>query len=515
MIYLLEFDVYDLAQNKVVTQRFSTHGYATKPTDTPSNTFYSERIQQAGNYERSVFANGTTSGEPDATFGFIELANADGGLDYLTNVAVDGRQLRIIALSDRMASWSSRMTLFVGTMEQIEHSWTTVTIRLRDRLFELKKNIQTNLYLGTTTAGGQNTAEGTPDDLKDKPKPILFGAAFNFLPVLANRFDRIYQVSDGAFNSGIVVRDAGVPLTFAADYATITALRTATIPSGGFATARALGLFRIQSNPLGDITVDASEGADGSRSAARTVARILQRFGFTSAQYSQTDIEALHALNPAEVGIWTGAETQETFSIIARLLDSIGATVVPDRLGVLRFFRIDAPSGTPVAVFDRTRILDNGQGLERISTNDEGRGVPAKKVSVTYAFNYTLQSGTALAGAATEAFKAFAKESVRTSKAEDTSVAAIFLVATELEFDTLLTQTADAQNEANRRLGIFKIKRDRYRVKLKTDYTTNIDLGKVISLQVPRFGLDAGKPFLVIGMNENYRDNTTTLDLFG
>ena len=515
MIYLIEMTAYDLTTNQVITRRFGSVGYTTLPTDSPANISFDEHTIQPGSYERSVFANGTTSGESDIAFGFIELANADGSLDSLTNVSVDGRELKIYGLQDKMTPWSQRTLLFVGTMEQIEFSWTKVTIRIRDALFKLRQNIQPVLYLGTTTAGGQDTAEGTAETLKDKPKPLLFGKVFNILPILANQFDRIYQVSSRGFNSGIVVRDAGVPLTFTSNYATIAALRSSSLTSGQFATATSLGLFRVGGNPLGDITVDVSEGADGSRSAARTVRRILEGFGYTTANFSSTDIEALHSLNPAEVGVWIGADNIDPLTVISSLLDSIGATMTPDRLGVLRFFRVGVPSGSPVFTFERYLILNQGSGIERVATNDAGRGVPAKKVTINYAQNYTLQSGTALAGATTETLKAFLKETYRTVKAEDSSVATAFLLAPELEFTTCLTLQADAQAEANRRLALYKVKRDRFRIPVKNEFVSTLELGAVVSLKVNRFSLNAGKLFIVIGINENFKTGVTTVDIFG
>lgn len=516
MIYLVEFDRYDLTSNQVVRERFGTAGYVTLPTDTPANIAYDEYVIQPGNYQRNVFTNGTTSGESEVAFGFIELANADGSLDYLMSSPVDGRELQIYGLPMADSDWSERQLLFTGTMEQMEASYTKITIRIRDRLFELRENIQEIEYAGTTTAGGQNTAEGTEDDLKGKVKPLLFGAVKNVLPPLPNRFDRIYQISSRAFNAGMIVRDAGVPLTFTANYATIQNLRTASLTTGQFATAISLGLFRVGGTPLGDITVDASEGADGSRSAPRTVRRILEGFGLTTADFSAADLEALHASNPAEVGIWIGLETRDVLSVITPLLDTIGVTVTPDRNGVLRFFRIEDPSSkTPVAYFDRSLILDQGSGLQRLVTNDEGRGVPATKVVLRYGFNYTIQSGTGLAGATTEDFKAFAKEQLRTITAEDTNVKSQYLLASEPEFDTFFISLSDAQAEANRRLALYKVRRDRYRVPIKTEFTDGLDLGSIVNISVPRFGLDGGKNFLIIGVNEDYKSGVTTLDVYG
>lgn len=516
MIYLVEFDAYNLVTSAVEKQRFSTHGYVTEPNDTPANTAFDEKVQQPGQYERTTFSNGTTSGEPDVTFGFIELANADGALDYLARCSVDGRALAIYGLESVDSAWSSRKLLFSGTMEQVELSWTVVTIRIRDRLFDLKKPLQPTLYLGTTTAGGQNTAEGNTDDLKDKPKPLLFGSALNFTPILANRFDLIYQVTSRTFNSGIVVRDNGVPLTFTQNYDTIQALRTATMTGGQYATATALGLFRIAAKPAGQITVDATESASGQRSAARNVQRLLEFIGLPTNAYSVSDLDTLHALNPADTGIWIGADTVDRLDIIAQLLDSVGATCVPDRLGVLRFFRIDAPTGTAIVEYDRSLILDRGTGIERVVTNDEGRGLPAKKLTLQYGYNYTTQTGTQINNtAATEAVKAFASEEWRTVVVKDDAVATAFLMAQELTFSSLLVNAADAQTEANRRLSLYKVQRDRYRVPIKTEYVDTVNLGSIVSLRLNRFGLNNGKKFLVIGMTEDFANGTTILDLYG
>lgn len=516
MIYLVEFDAFNLVTGAVEKQRFATHGYVTSPIDNPVNTAFDERVMQPGKYERSTFTNGTTSGEPDVTFGYIEFANADGGLDYLARCSVDGRPLAIYGLPSIESDWASRTLLFSGTMEQVELSWTVVTLRIRDRLFDLKKPIQPTLYLGTTTAGGQNTAEGNADDLKDKPKPLLFGSALNFSPPLANRFDLIYQVSSRPINSGIVVRDNGVPLTFTQNYDTIQALRTATMTGGQYATATALGLFRIASKPAGQITVDATEGASGQRSAARNVQRLLQFIGLPTSAYSVADLDALHALNSADTGVWLGANEVDRLEVIAQLLDSIGATCVPDRLGVLRFFRIDAPTGTSLFEYDSSYILDRGAGIERVVTNDEGRGLPAKKVTLQYGYNYTVQTGTQISNTnATEAVKAFAQEEWRTIVAKDDAVANAFLMAQELTFSALLINAADAQVEATRRLNLYKVQRDRYRVPLKTEYVDNINLGSIVSLRLNRFGLNSSKKFLVIGMTEDFANGTTILDLYG
>lgn len=515
MIFLVEFDAYNMTLGQVQKQYFGSDGFVTRPSDTPANTSFDNRLRQPGSYQRNVFAAGTTGGEAQISFGYIELANPDGQLDYLANMPIDGRSIVIWSLENTESPWSSRKQMFTGTMEQIEFTWKMVTIRIRDRLFELREDIQKNLFAGTTVSGGMNEAEGTPEDLKDKPKPLVFGSVKNVSPPLSNQYDLFYTLADNGFSqSNISVKDGGVPLTFTQNYANITQLRTATLTVGQYATVSTLGVIRVGGTPEYDLTVDFTENAS-QFSAARIVERILQRAGYTTAQYSQADLNALHTLNPAPVGTWIGTEKADFLTPINVLLSSIGAYMVPDRLGVFRFARLDLPQTAPQITLTYDLILDRGGGVERVVTNDQGNGLPAKKVTVKYAFNYTVQKGSAIAGAISPTVKAFVAEDWRNAATEDATVGTAYLMAQELEFETALLNEADAIAESQRRLNIYKAKRDRFRIPIKTDYIGNLDLGNIVELKFNRYGLDAGKSFVIIGVTENFMDNVTTLEVFG
>lgn len=517
MIYLVEFDAVDAAGN-LVTERLATDGYTTRASDTPSSVYFAERIINPGNFERSMFGIGRTSGEAEVGYGVIECAIGDDGsgetLDRLAGHAVDGRRLRIYGLDSVRSPWAQRVLVFDGTMEQIEISWTVATIRIRDRLAELRKEIQSVTYAGTTVAGGMNEAEGAADDLKDRPKPLLFGIARNIPAVLANRFDRIYQVSSKPLSAILGVYDRGVPLTAGADHATIAALRTATIPGGQYHTALALGLIRVAAAPDGDLTVDASEGNAGDRSAAGIVRRMLDAAGVA---YASQDIVALQATAPAEVGLWLPPETRDLLASITSVLDSVGAYMVPDAQGLMRFGRLDAALVGGI-VIDRTVILDAGEGIERLVTNDDGRGVPAWKVSVSYARSWMVQNGTALDNTAvTDARKAFVGQEYRQAVSESEAVKDRHLLASELTFTTLIDSEADAVAEAARRMTVYGVRRERYRVPLKTEIAVQmgIDIGDAVTLRLDRFGLSDGKPMIVIAVENELETGITTLDLWG
>lgn len=363
-------------------------------------------------------------------------------------------------------------------------------------------------------AGSNRFQEHGIDDLP----ALCLGRVLNISPVLANRFDLIYQLSSRLLASIDAVRDNGVPLTFAADYPTIAALRGAAIPAGQYATALSLGLLRIGSTANGEITVDATEGGTGQRSAARTVQRILDHRGFVAGtDYEAATFEALHNANPAEVGVFIGTDAREISIVVSQLLASVNGWIVADRLGRFRVGRIVAPVHNPDApVLDRAIILDKGDGIEPLVTQDENDGVPAKKVTVRYARNWTFQNKATLdRTAATDAVKAFAIEDFRNADAKDDSVASRHLLAGDLMFDTLLVREADAIQEAQRWLAIHSLPRARYRVPVRAAYAAGTDLGDTVTLRLDRFDLSDGKPFLVIGQEVERATGNVRFELWG
>lgn len=122
-----------------------------------------------------------------------------------------------------------------------------------------------------------------------------------------------------------------------------------------------------------------------------------------------------------------------------------------------------------------------------------------------------------LAAAVPAALKSDRAEEWRTVIANDASIKTQWPKAVEIEFDTHLTTAADASAEATRRLNIYKVRRDTLtaRVKLPDALAAVIDLGKTVVVQVPRFGMTAGKPYVVTGIRTNLRNNTFDLTLWG
>lgn len=515
--HLIELECWDKQAEALTTLHFASIGFTTLPTDPVPNVHYLERAKVPGDYSRSLFANGTTHGQISVGAGYIEIVGNDGALDDLrARYAFDGYALRIKTIPRLRPRYEDAVTIFAGTVEQLEMGWDKVTVRIRDRLAELDVEHQDVLYAGTTVAGGMNEAEGTPDDLKGKGKELTYGAPLMVPAVAANPFDSIFGLGGDGFEAVDDVRDRGVPLIeTGTNYSTIAALRGASIAGGRYATAKALGLIRTGSKPSGQLTARPVEKADAAdRTAAQIARRMLLRKGFVEGlHFLASDIADLDALNPAPIGYWMPPEDQTTLLAVQRVLGSIGGSIVPDRLGVFRMMRFNEPDGYPLAILTEAEVLEGSINL--LATGDEGRGVPAWRVTVQYARNWYPMDRDNLDVATSEEFKAFATSEWRTAVAEDADVKAVHRLASDLTFETYLTEEADAQAEAARLLALHSVPRERFQVKVPSFLVDRVELGSVVRLRLGRFGLGAGKDFVTIGLSENFASGNTTLDLWG
>ena len=154
--------------------------------------------------------------------------------------------------------------------------------------------------------------------------------------------------------------------------------------------------------------------------------------------------------------------------------------------------------------------------IERTPTTDTDRGIPAYQVRLSYSRNYTvMQSG--IAGSVSAGFKAWMAEEYRTLTATDTGTLTAHLLAPVLDFETQLVNAAAAQTEANRRLDLYKTRREKLNVRLHVipGGSDTLDLGDVISIRINRFGYDSGKLFRILGLQPDYRTGTIDLTLWG
>jgi hypothetical protein len=172
--------------------------------------------------------------------------------------------------------------------------------------------------------------------------------------------------------------------------------------------------------------------------------------------------------------------------------------------------RLSAPSGTPFLSLDAVDII----AIERISSNDDKKGIPAHTVTLNYAKNYTLQTSN-IAGSVTLERKDDLKIEYRKVSAADVSVKAKHKLAQELKRDTLLIDKAAAEAEAARLLAIYKLEQETYKVDIDIDLDKiALDVGHIVSVAFHRYGLDAGVLFLVLGLEPDHHKKRNALTLW-
>lgn len=498
-----------------VTLRYSTQGYVTGAGDTPAHTYYEGRVKQPGNIQRTVFGNGSTFGQSRVGYGEVVLVNNDGALDAFLPYGFAGFGITIqrgtMLPNQSVPTWS---TVLTGTMDSVDFSWSEVSIKVRDRQQELTKPLQQTRYGGTNSL--PSGLDGVATDIKGHGRPMLFGRAYNFTPPQVNTTRRIFELSDGLIQSVDAVYDRGTALTAGAAYSSQADMETNAPSAGQYrAWLNAAGSYiRLGAEPVGALTVDATQGAAvANRTPAQLMKQVLLKGGIASGDITAADVTALDAAAGYDCGYWVSDAGDTTgITVLDALANSVGGFWGVDRLGKFRMGQIVTPtSGSSIGTLTAVDIIK----VDRVRSADQGGGVPAWQVKVNYGRMFTVQ--TDLAAAVPTVLKSDRAEEFRTVLANDASVKTQWPKAVEIEFKTHLVSATDAGTEATRRLNLYKVRRDtlQARVKLSDALAAAIDLGKTVMVELPRFGMSAGKPFLVTGIRTDLRNNTFELTLWG
>jgi hypothetical protein len=498
-----------------VTLYFSSAVYITGssnlPPDGVANIGYKSRITQPAMIQQDCWGTGKIGGASRIGFGTIELANTDGGLDYLTTYAFDNRSIKVIVGEVQPNGTPVWTTVLTGKMSPPVIGMNKMTLYLRDRMVELDKPVCVNTYAGNNSL--PNGLEGTADDIGGSRKPRIFGKVLNIEPVCVNTSLLIYQVNDGAINDIPKAYDQGAQLTKGANYTDQTDMETNAPAAGNYRILPAMGLFRIGSALVGTLTCDVTEGsASGDRTGAQLAYDVGIIGGLVSGDFSSSDITALDTANSAQLGVYYRDETT-CIEAIDYILDSIGAWWGFDRLGILRMKQWAAPSGSPVITLTSSKIKD----IERISDENS---IPTWRLVLKYRKNYTVQTQDIAAGVTSDRRAVIGADSLSYIRAES-SVKTANLGAIEQVKETAITGASNGLTEAGaeslRLINIYKIQRQRYDVTVFIDATllSTISLGDVVRLQISRFGMTSGVDLRILGIKTDMNTNKVFLSLWG
>ncbi len=513
-IWLLEFEAYNKTNESIETFRYSSHGIKPfLPTDPDRpNVWFEARIKDPANFERYLFSKGSISGSSTINSGEISLINVDGGLDFLFDYGVDGRNLSLLVGYEGQA-FAEFEPVLNGTMKEPEFIWSKrnslVSLKVQDLQAKIQSlKIQDNRYLGTNS--GATGVEGTADDIKDNVKPLCYGKCLNLTAIAVNTTLNIYQVHDGSIEDVVNVYDNGVALIDDGDVADLATLQAASISGGHFKTCLALGLFRVGGTPAGKITADVK--GTNNTSYAYTVADIIykvltEQAGVSSSDINTTDFTTLNTANSAVVGIYIKSETT-IGSVLDDLTNSIGAFWTTTDEGKFTVGLLNEPATTPVATWQKEDIVE----IERLSWS-----LPAYELKINYAKNYTVQNADTLASSVTTSRVAFLEKEFRAETVKNSAVLTAHPLAETAERNTLLKSLSDVETEASRLLSLFSVPRQILRVVVPFDDAVAVrQLNSTHQIKLARYGMSSGKNFVLTGIIPNEpSNNLMTLELWG
>ena len=151
-----------------VTYYVGTEGFRTRPTDTPPNTVIRPLIESIGEYGRDLFNGARVLGLTRAAECRVTLINEGGVLDDFANAVGGGRATA--RLGTRGDAYPSEYeTLWVLYVQSCPADWKNVVLNLADRSLRLDTAIVTATYKGTgglegvvSAANGKQLVFGRP-----------------------------------------------------------------------------------------------------------------------------------------------------------------------------------------------------------------------------------------------------------------------------------------------------------------------------------------------------------------
>lgn len=195
---------------------------------------------------------------------------------------------------------------------------------------------------------GTDGIEG-PADLTGQVKPLVLGNARFAGGVLIDRVDNVWMVSNGPVQAVNVAYDRLASLgASAGNFASLAALKAASIPNGSWGTCLAQGLVRFGAPPDGRVSFDVSGSNSGTGGYVRRAGAMIRRLtDLAGGTVNAASLTALDTARPFNLQLQLGEQTTAR-QVIAAIADSVGAVAGVSLRGELfaQALAIGSPSDT-------------------------------------------------------------------------------------------------------------------------------------------------------------------------
>lgn len=418
--------------------------------------------------------------------GQLQLMNSDRALDvYRTYVWGEVRVYRWLEGS----AFSTAQRIFAGgaalpVNDRSAKRSSPVSVGFYDPRVELDQPLQVNLYAGTGAYEG-------PSELKGRPKPVAYGDLTDaHVPApKVNVAQGVYQLHDGAIAALVGVYDRGDNAGLISDGDKVGAAFDAFAPAAAhYATDKARGLYKANTNPVGTVTFGIQGDSQPSyvSTAGPILARMLARLGVPAGRIGAS-VGAL--ASTATIGVFdqSGAQGRDLVQMVAR---SVPAAVLPGRDGVWTATPLTPPKAIADYSLDQYDIVD--------LLEDPSVPLPAGLIRVGWGRIFTTFRAEDVAPAIKGTATATRLETeYRYAQVEDTAAKARGPGSWRtLELDTALRTEADALALAAALKGLFGLRADgapraQWSVQIPlNDATSAVQLGATVRLNYPPRGVN-------------------------
>ena len=509
--------------------------FISTPADTPENMPYDDTILALPQFKSAL--SDALEGFTVPSWGDISISNELFDKDNWLNYAWDGRAVTLL-YGDGTWARSDFRVILTGTVAALSaDTVSTLKMSIRDKQWMLNVPIQprligepvlvsgttykvsdsavtsidavwdmgnlltlTSQYTVNVSSGrftlvsapsGRVTASFTDTSTAAKSNviPLCYGQCFNVTPAQINSSLLKYQVHDGQINAITDVRDNGVSVGFTADLTH--------------------GTFILTSSPVGTVTADV-QGAKPAGTYLTKSGDIINHIvtvhtSLTSSDVSASSLSAFVATCTQTIGLYI-PDRQNVIDVLDQIVTSVGAWYTFNRSGQMIFGRMDVPSGTPVMHLVSDDIVFGGLSIQNMT-------VPVMTERISFFQNWTQQ--TTVAGSVSVINATLFSQAAQWAACNNQQIKVTHLMATEpAEKETFIVSAAEAVSESVRLLSLWGAVRRTYQAECIVAPLT-LNLGDVISLDHPRYGLSGGVSLRIIGISESVTTRRVTLTLWG
>lgn len=493
--------------------RFSDVTYYPKSTDPlrPNKIPFAALVNPS-DVDRTISVALEAESRGQTSFGEIEIANPSGRFDDIfRDYNPDKRLIKIWAgsrYSDFTKFFQVGAAVASGPWYQTQDK---IVIPVVAQPIGLDASFSVGTYSGLGGVSGDS-------NLVARKKPILFGKnVYNTTPVLINLANYIYQVSGTPINGVSEVKDQGLDLTGPfADYPTFDELRDAPIPSGNFATCKALGIFRANfagGSPEGVVTCVADGVTDEGLLLANT-SEVIEYTMINIAGFpeSSIDLASVRELPGGQIGYYYDGSTEFTVEqFLSEILRPINGYFITDRKNKFSFStHTDPDIIEPVASFNQ------GIGTENdiISIEQEENDVdPIFNLQYDYSRNYTPLVDDQISDAVSPEDKIRLKSQFLSTSVSDPTLQFTDASAKSLLVETHFTDEISALSIATKQLAVRTKRRAKHILVVRYKGLI-VNPGDVITVKHPRFS-PSGKRFLVFRVVDRLDQGNVELGIYG